>query len=119
MRRLAVVAALVAALAFATTASALAVFLLVTPSTVHRGGIVFIKGNAGDCPRGDAVTILSRAFPRLNTFAGVPAVFAKVGAGGRFQASTRIPLGRRIGKYVVTARCCGGNLGVAPVLRVT
>jgi hypothetical protein len=110
-------AAALAALAIATTASA-AVFLLVTPSTVHRGALVYIKGNAGDCPHGDAVTILSRAFPRLHSFAGVPAVYATVGAGGRFHATTRIPIGRRVGKYVVTARCGGGNLGVATPLRV-
>ena len=48
----------------------------------------------------------------------MPAVFATVGAGGRFHATTRIPLARRVGKYVVTARCGGGNLGVATPLRV-
>jgi hypothetical protein len=117
MRRV-VVAAAVTALATGATASATGVFLLVTPSTVHRGGTVYIKGNAGDCPLGDGVTILSRAFRRIHEFAGVPAVYAKVGAGGRFHATTRIPFTRRTGKYVVTARCGGGNLGVATPLRV-
>jgi hypothetical protein len=115
MRPLLIAAAL---LALAGTASAASVFLLVTPSTVHPGATVYIKGNAGDCPRGDGVTIISRAFPRIHQFAGVPAVFAKVGAGGSFHATTRIPLTRRVGKYVVTARCGGGNLGVATPLRV-
>jgi hypothetical protein len=112
------IATVAAGLTLTAAASASAVYLLVTPGTVHRGALVYIKGNAGDCPRGDAVTILSRAFPRLHSFAGVPAVYAKVGAGGRFHATTRIPLGRRVGKYVVTARCGGGNLGVATPLRV-
>src|SRR5206468_11876227 len=102
----------------AAAAFAASVFRLVSPSTVHRGARVDIIGSAGDCPRGDAVTIISRAFPRIHEFAGVPAVFATVGANGRFHASTRIPLGRRVGKYVVTARCGGGNLGVATPLRV-
>ena len=105
-------------LALAATASATTVSLLVTPSTVHRGAWVYISGSAGDCPRGDAVIIISRAFPRIHQFAGVPAVIATVGAKGRFHATTRIPLGRRVGKYVVTARCGGGNLGVAALLRV-
>ena len=114
----AILAALLAALALATVASASAVFLVLFPGTVHRGQTVTINGSAGDCPRGDTVTILSRAFPRLHEFAGVPAVLAKVGLNGRFRASTRIPLTRRVGKYVVTARCGGGNLGVAAPLRV-
>lgn len=99
--------------------SLIAVFLLVSPGTVHRGGTVTINGSAGDCPRGDAVTIISRAFPRSHEFAGVPAVFATVGANGRFHATTRIPLRRRVGTYLVTARCGGGNLGVAARLRVS
>jgi hypothetical protein len=88
------------------------------PSTVHRGAKVYLSGSAGDCPRGDVVIIISRAFPRIHEFARVPAVFATVGARGHFQTSTRIPLARRVGKYVVTARCGGGNLGVAAPLRV-
>jgi hypothetical protein len=112
------IATVAAGLTLTAAASASAVYLLVTPGTVHRGALVYIKGNAGDCPRGDAVTILSRAFSRLHSFAGVPAVYAKVGAGGRFHATTRIPLGRQVGKYVVTARCGGGNLGLATPLRV-
>jgi hypothetical protein len=110
--------ALLTAIALAGSASAASVYLLVTPSTVHRGKTVYIRGNAGDCPQGDGVTIISRAFPRIHEFAGVPAVYAKVGAGGGFHATTRIPLTRRVGKYVVTARCGGGNLGVATPLRV-
>ena len=97
----------------------IAVFLLVSPGTVHRGGTVTISGSAGDCPRGDAVTIISRAFPRTHEFAGVPALFATVGANGRFRVTTRIPRRRPVGTYVVTARCGGGNLGVAARLRVT
>jgi hypothetical protein len=64
------------------------------------------------------VTIISRAFPRIHEFAGVPAVLAKVRAGGHFRATTTIPLRRRVGRYVVTARCGGGNLGVLVRLTV-
>jgi hypothetical protein len=115
----ALIAAAAATLLLAGSASATTVFLVLFPGTVHRGHTVTINGNAGDCPRGDSVTILSRAFSRLHEFAGVPAVYAKVGAGGRFHTTARIPLTRHAGTYVVTARCGGGNLGVKPVLRVT
>jgi hypothetical protein len=94
------------------------VYLTVTPSAVHRGHGVLIRGSAGSCPVGDRVTIISRAFPHTHDFAGVPAVFAKVVAGGRFRATTIIPRRRRTGRYGVTARCGGGNLGVLAHLRV-
>jgi hypothetical protein len=64
------------------------------------------------------VFVISRAFPRVHVFAGVPAVWAKVRAGGHFRATTRIPVGRRLGRYGVTARCGGGNLGVLVRLTV-
>jgi hypothetical protein len=120
MRRLRLVVIAAAAVLFATAATAAParVFLAVTPTAVHRGHPVLLRGNAGSCPVGDTVTILSRAFARTHEFAGVPAVLAKVGSGGAFRASTRIPVKRRPGLYGITARCGGGNLGVAAHLRV-
>jgi hypothetical protein len=94
------------------------VFLKVTPSAVYRGHVVTIRGNAGSCSVGDTVSVLSRAFVHTHDFAGVPAVLAKVKSGGGFGATTRIPARRRPGRYVVTARCGGGNLGVTAHLRV-
>jgi hypothetical protein len=99
--------------------SSTTVALSVRPAAVRRGGTVLVSGVAGGCTAGDTVTILSRAFPATHSFAGVPAVLAQVGAAGRFSATTRIPLSRRPGSYVLTARCGGGNLGVAVYLRVT
>ena len=94
------------------------VFLKVTPTAVYRGHVVTIRGNAGSCPVGDAVTIISRAFVHTHDFAGVPAVFAKVKSGGAFSTTTRIPARRRAGRYAVSARCGGGNLGVSVRLTV-
>jgi hypothetical protein len=88
------------------------VALHVAPASVHRGGTVLVTGVAGDCPAGDAVTIISHAFPATHSFAGVPAVFAQVGAAGRFSVKTYVPSARRPGLYTVSARCGGGNLGV-------
>jgi hypothetical protein len=114
------VIATLAAVVFATAAVAApsAVFLKVTPSTVYRGHVVTVRGNAGSCPVGDTMTIISRAFPHTHDFAGVPALFAKVKTGGAFSASTRIPAKRKPGKYGITARCGGGNLGVSARLTV-
>ncbi len=77
-----------------------------------------IRGNADGCPRGNTVLVLSRAFVHTHEFAGVSAVLAKVRAGGGFRATTVIPRTRRPGRYVVTARCGGGNLGVAVHLTI-
>ena len=94
------------------------VSLLVTPAAVHPGAAVRVHGNAGDCPVGDAVTIISHAFAHTHDFAGVPAVFARVRAGGAFSVRTTIPRTRAKGRYLVTARCGGGNLGIAAHLTV-
>ncbi len=98
--------------------AASSVDLTVTPAAVHPGHTVLIRGSAGSCPVRDTVTIISRAFPSTHEFAGVPAVLAKVRSGGLFHVMTRIPLRRRAGRYGVTARCGGGNLGVAGKLTV-
>lgn len=92
--------------------------LTVHPATVSRGSTVLVSGVAGDCTSGDTVTIISHVFAATHSFAGVPAVFAQVGAAGRFSVKTRIPRTRRPGRYVLTARCGGGNLGVAAHLTV-
>lgn len=93
--------------------------LSVTPTTVRRGRTVLVHGLAGSCRAGDSVTVLSRAFPARTTFAGVPAVLTRVGATGRFFARVRISPVRRPGSYLLTARCGGGDLGVAARVTVT
>jgi hypothetical protein len=121
MVRLSVAAAAVTtacAFAAATVAASSVVSLTVTPATVHRGHVVIVRGSAGDCPLGDTVTIISRAFVHTHDFAGVPAVLARVRTGGRFGVRTRIPRRRRVGRYAVTARCGGGNLGVSARITV-
>ena len=112
------VAALVAALATAATAATAVPSLSLTPSSVKRGNTVLIKGSADGCAVGNTVLILSRAFVRAHDFAGVPAVFAKVKYGGSFRVTTRIPATKGPGRYGVTARCGGGNLGILKHLTV-
>jgi len=52
------------ALVFAAAglASAARPTITLTPSSVRAGRTVVIRGNAGGCPVGDTVTLLSRAF---------------------------------------------------------
>jgi hypothetical protein len=93
--------------------------LTVRPTTVRRGKTVLVQGLAGGCAETDTVTILSHAFPATHSFASVPAVYAGVGPEGRFSAKTWIPASRAPGRYTITARCGGGNLGVEAILTVT
>jgi len=120
MKRIAVLlAAAGASLALAGATMASPPALSVTPSSVHAGHKVVIRGSADGCPVGDTVTVISRAFSAAHEFAGVPAVFATVRANGTFRKTTTIPATKHHGTYTVTARCGGGNLGVLAHLTVT
>ena len=92
--------------------------IAVSPARVHRGRLVRVHGVVPGCPRGDRVTLLSRAFSHRREFAGEPAVFARVTARSRYSVRTRIPSRRKPGRYRVTGRCGGGNLGVSAALTV-
>jgi hypothetical protein len=118
MRRLLGSSAVLVALAAATVAAASTPWLALSPAIVHRGGTVHVRGNADGCARGNTVFVISRAFVHTHEFAGVSAVLARVRAGGAFRATTVIPRTRRPGRYAVTARCGGGNLGVLVHLTV-
>ena len=112
--------AVVAALLFGATVSSAAggrATLRVRPAAVSPGAQVRVSGNAAGCPRGDTVMVLSRAFAGA-TFAGVGMIPARVREGGAFAATGRVRRFARDGRYVVTARCGGGNLGVTAHLRV-
>jgi len=109
---------LAAALAVVPAAAAVRPTLTVTPSSVPRGHVVALRGNADGCPAGDNVELLSRAFVHTHDFASVPAVYAPVRQGGLFRAATRIPATKAPGSYTITARCGGGNLGVLRRLAV-
>jgi len=82
------------------------------PKRVHAGERTRVFGNAAGCPAGDRVTLISWAFPKRHEFAGVPAVFARVGSNGDFSKRVRIPRSKAPGRYRITGRCGGGNLGV-------
>jgi hypothetical protein len=92
--------------------------LAVVPSTVAPGGAIRVLGNAGDCPRGDTVIAISRAFPGRQ-FGAAGALTGRVGRGGAFSIRGRVRSRVARGRYVVTARCGGGNLGVAAYVRIS
>jgi hypothetical protein len=94
--------------------------LRVAPTPVRPGQLVRISGNARTCGVGDRVTIISRAFAPVHRFAGMPAVFTTVEGHdiASFHAATRIPSTRAPGRYAVTARCGGANLGTVARLTV-
>ena len=119
-RYAAAVSAVAASLLVAASAGAVrsSVSLTVAPATVKPGHRVIIRGNADGCSLGNAVTIISHAFSNAHSFAGVPAVFARVRTGGKFGIRPRIPATRHAGTYGVTARCGGGNLGVSAHITV-
>jgi hypothetical protein len=80
---------------------------------VRAGRMPCVAGNvAGRCPRGGTGALLSRAFNRPSSFAGVPAIYATVRRGGAYSARTKIPAGRKPGRYRLTGRCASGSLGV-------
>lgn len=103
----------------ASAAATAAPTIRVSPDRAYRGEVVRVFGNVdGGCAPGSQVTLLSRAFRRTNEFAGVPAIFARVRSNGSFSKRTRIPRRRRLGRYRISGRCGGGNLGVRARLRI-
>jgi hypothetical protein len=105
-------------LALSAVAFAAGTSIRVHPHRVEAGHRIHIRGSADGCPVGDRVTLLSEAFPHRHEFAGVPAVFTRVKSGGKFERRVRIPAHRAAGRYSVTGRCGGGNLGVTAHFRV-
>lgn len=77
-----------------------------------------VYGAIPGCVRGDQVTLLSKAFRHTYEFAGVPAVYTRVGANHRYSVRTTIPASRAPHRYTISGRCGGGNLGVSVTLRV-
>ncbi len=88
--------------------------LSVHPGSVARGGTVTVSGRG--CRAGDVVYLISPPFVGHAFVAHSVATRAR--ANGTFSRSVRIRTSIRRGRYLITARCGGGNLGVAAPLRV-
>jgi len=105
----------VGALALAGAAAATTRALHVSPTTVARGGVVTVSGKG--CLAGDIVYLISPPFVG-NAFVQ-HSVATRARANGTFSRRVRIRRYVRPGRYLITARCGGGNLGIAAHLRVT
>ena len=114
----AVVFAVAGLAAFPVGAIAQEATLRVRPAGVHQGDEVRLSGSAARCGTGNEIALISRAFSRSHQVAGVPAVMTRIREDGRFSTRTKIPRYKRSGRYTVTARCGGANLGVKASLYV-
>lgn len=110
--------ALAAAAIVASPVSASGASIKASPNPVARGHVVRVYGVVGGCTRGDQVTLISKAFSHRHEFAGISAVYAQIGAHHSYSVRTTIPSRRKPGRYVISGRCGGGNIGVSASLRV-
>jgi uncharacterized repeat protein (TIGR01451 family) len=79
--------------------------LHVSPSRVRPGHRLHVYGNAGECPVGDTVTLLSSAFSNAHTYRGQGAIYTAVHHHGFFSTITRVPSDRQPGTYPVSGLC--------------
>jgi hypothetical protein len=114
MRAIAVSALVAGALVAASATAAATPRLAVHPTSVVRGGHVTVSGRG--CRAGDTVYLISPAF------VGNAFVQHSVATPARANrtVSRIVHIRTRIhrGRYALTARCGGGNLGVAAHLTV-
>jgi uncharacterized protein (DUF2126 family) len=81
----------------------------------HRCSVLTFTG--GGCRRGATVFLISRLFPG-HAFGGEGAITTTARAGDHFTRSFQVRRSTARGRYVITARCGGGNLGIAVHVRV-
>jgi hypothetical protein len=106
--------AAVVALVLAGTVAGATPRLTVQPKSVARGGVVTVSGTG--CRAGDLVYLISPPFVG-NAFVA-HSVATRARSNGSFSRRVHIRTSIRAGRYLITARCGGGNLGVSARLRV-
>jgi hypothetical protein len=111
-------APIAALLAGAAVASAASPTIHASPSTIKRGHVLHVFGGVPGCQ--GSVTLLSKAFLRIHSFAGVSARFAALhGTARTYSIHVTVPKQRHPGAYTITGRCGGGNIGVVRTIHVT
>ena len=90
--------------------------IAVRPGTVSPGAAIHVTGNAAPCRLGNHIYAISKAFPGHQF--GIGAFTGLVRAGGAFTITGHVRRTIRAGRYGVTARCGGGNLGVVAYFRI-
>jgi hypothetical protein len=109
-----IAAATVLALVVAGPVIAATPRLVVHPVSVARGGMVAVSGRG--CRAGDLVYLISPPF--VGHAFVQHSVATRARSNGTFSRLVRIRTSIHPGRYVITARCGGGNLGVSAALRV-
>jgi len=112
--RIAVVSVAALVLAASPALAAGGAALTASPASVSRGSTVTFTG-AG-CLRGDSVILISKLFP--GHAYGEGAVRTTARANGHFTRRFVVRMSTTRGRYAVTARCGGANLGVVAHVRV-
>ena len=113
-RLIVVVVVIAAAAMLAGTLAAATPRLSVHPASIARGGTVTVSGKG--CRAGDVVYLISPPFVGHAFVAHSVATRAR--SNGTFSRNVRVRATIRAGRYLITARCGGGNLGVSAKLRV-
>jgi len=106
--------AAVVALVLAGTVAGATPRLTVQPKSVARGGVVTVSGTG--CRAGDVAYLISPPFVG-NAFVA-HSVATRARSNGSFSRRVHIRASVRAGRYLITTRCGGGNLGVSARLRV-
>ena len=88
--------------------------LSVQPKSIARGGVVTVTG--WGCRAGDLVYLISPPF--VGHAFVQHSVATRAHSNGTFSRLVHIRTTIRPGRYLITARCGGGNLGVSAALRV-
>jgi hypothetical protein len=109
-----IASAAVVALVLTGTVAGATPRLTVQPKSVARGGVVTVSGTG--CRAGDLVYLISPPFVG-NAFVA-HSVATRARSNGSFSRRVHIRTSIRAGRYLITARCGGGNLGVSARLRV-
>jgi hypothetical protein len=114
MRLLAVSALFLCGFSVASATAAGMRYIRVHPTAVARGGRVTVSGRG--CRAGETVYLISPPFVG-NAFVE-HSVATRARANRTFSRIVRIRRHVHVGRYLITARCGGGNLGVSARLRV-
>lgn len=77
----------------------------VSPPHIHPGEHLHVYGNAGTCPVGSTLTLLSKAFPDTNTYQGLGAIYTTVHTHGAFSTFVTVPSSVPGGTYAVSGLC--------------
>lgn len=90
--------------------------LTVTPMRSHAGAKITVSASSSPCLAADTITLISAAFP--GHAYGEGTLVGRVRAHGAFTVSGHLRKQLKPGRYTISGRCGGGNLGSSAVVTV-